>query len=99
MTFLRIVPLLSAGLLSGCMLMHAKDGGCMSGHGEHAEAHSAVSCPVCGTELKVDPATPRASHEGRLYYFSSEDHLKQFVNQPERFIKKADAHEGHGGHR
>ena len=93
-----------AALSSGCMLMHARDGGCMGGHGDgHAGTPSRATCPVCGTELKVDERTSRASLGGKLYYFAGEDHLREFIKDPGRFTPKPDeqppsaGHEGHGG--
>lgn len=93
-----------SSLLGGCMLMHARDGGCMGGHGdEHAGAAVRAVCPVCGTALKVDERTPRASHGGQLYYFASEDHLREFLRDPSRFPSQQPdgssgaTHDGHGG--
>lgn len=44
--------------------------------------------PVCG--LKVDPATaPRATYEGRTYYFCSEQHRDLFLKDPAKYLPKA----------
>ncbi|MBI4375090.1 MAG: YHS domain-containing protein [Elusimicrobia bacterium] len=86
------------------MLMHAKGDGCMGGHGDgHAGSPARAVCPVCGTDLKVDARTPRASHGGKLYYFASEDHLREFIKNPSRFPSQqpdgapATGHDEHGG--
>jgi YHS domain-containing protein len=37
----------------------------------------------------VDPTTaPKTTYEGQTYYFSSEQTLKEFVENPARFAKK-----------
>lgn len=84
-------------MLNGCALMHgAGMPGCggMS-HGSHdssnetehkhkekekAAAPQAV-CPVCKMEFEINDDTPRTNYKGKLYYFDSEEHLKQFINE------------------
>jgi transcriptional regulator GlxA family with amidase domain/YHS domain-containing protein len=42
-------------------------------------------CPVCGME--VDPKTAlNSKYKGRIYYFCSEDHKKQFDAAPEKWL-------------
>ena len=46
-----------------------------------------VMDPVNG--LMVDPATaPKTTHQGQTYYFSSEQTLKEFLQNPAKFAKK-----------
>lgn len=83
------------------MLMHPRDGGCMGGHGDsHGEPAHAV-CPVCGSELKVADRTPRATSGGRLKYFPSEEHTREFLGDPAKYADKAEPRPSgeHGGHR
>jgi YHS domain-containing protein len=54
-------------------------------HPEPAEAKKEMD-PVNG--LTVDPSTaPKTTHQGRTYYFSSEQSLKQFLENPAKFAK------------
>ncbi len=75
--------ILLPGLLGGCMLMHSR------GHGEHAGLPKTAVCPVCRTSLKVSKRTPRATSGGRLYFFASEEHLREFIKEPSRFPSSA----------
>lgn len=91
-----------ASFSSGCMLMHARDGGRM-GHPRDGHA-SAAACPVCGNKVAVDERTPRATHKGRLLYFASEAHLREFIEDPSRYRAPRQSaepiggsHSGHGG--
>jgi YHS domain-containing protein len=57
-------------------------------HAAHAEAPAAKQerDPVNG--LMVDPAnSPKTTYQGRTYYFSSEQSLKQFLENPAKFAK------------
>lgn len=57
------------------------------GHTEPAEPKKERD-PVNG--LIVDPsAAPKTTHQGRTYYFSSEQSLKQFLENPAKFVKPA----------
>jgi YHS domain-containing protein len=43
--------------------------------------------PVTG--LMVDPATaPKTTYQGQIYYFSSEQARKEFLENPAKFAKK-----------
>ena len=60
-----------------------------------------IKAPGC--QADVDPKTaPRASHEGRTYYFCSESDRQRFVTDPARYLQAApgasaaaDPHAGH----
>ena len=54
-------------------------------HTEPAEPKKEMD-PVNG--LTVDPSTaPKTTHQGRTYYFSSEQSLKEFLANPAKFVK------------
>lgn len=56
-----------------------------AGHTEAPQPKKEMD-PVNG--LMVDPATaPKTTHQGRTYYFSSEQSLKQFLENPAKFAK------------
>jgi membrane fusion protein, copper/silver efflux system len=47
--------------------------------------------PVCGLEVsprKAEKEGRKAYHQGKSYYFCSEEHKKQFENDPEQYLKK-----------
>ena len=47
--------------------------------------------PVCGLEVsprKAEKEGKKAYHQGKSYYFCSEEHKKQFENDPEQYLKK-----------
>lgn len=103
----RVGSLAVAMSLTGCMGMHGlMGGGCGGmmggGHGVHqnhqpAPEIKAISCPVCGNSLTVSERTPRMTHVGTLYYFDTEEHLKQFIDDPDQFIKKKEDNQKGGG--
>lgn len=77
-----------SGLLSGCMLMHLKGDGCMGGHGDgHAAAEVKAVCPVCGNRIAVSSNTVQAAVGGKIYYFDNEDHQREFVLDPDKFLR------------
>ena len=47
-----------------------------------------VSDPVCGMELDIENVRHSFEHEGTEYYFCSEKCKTEFINDPEKFIKK-----------
>jgi YHS domain-containing protein len=56
-----------------------------AGHTEAPQAKKEMD-PVNG--LMVDPSTaPKTTHQGRTYYFSSEQSLKEFLQNPAKFAK------------
>jgi YHS domain-containing protein len=56
-----------------------------AGHTEAPQTKKEMD-PVNG--LMVDPVTaPKTTHQGRTYYFSSEQSLKQFLENPAKFAK------------
>ena len=67
-------------------------GGCggMSAHEQTTEKITAT-CPVCATKITVGGDTPRATHDGTLYYFASEDHERLFLSTPEKYLEAGDA--------
>lgn len=70
------------------------------GHGDHQEVET-FACPVCKMDLKVSDSTPRATYQGKLYYFDSEDHLKEFFQDPQKYLqegKDSSDHKNHGEH-
>jgi YHS domain-containing protein len=47
--------------------------------------------PVCGIDVamrKADKAGLKASHEGKTYYFDSDDCKQKFEKEPERYLHK-----------
>lgn len=43
--------------------------------------------PVDGNKISIRATTPTVEYKGRIYYFSSEAHKKQFLASPEEFLK------------
>ena len=55
--------------------------------GAPPEANSQSVDPVCG--LNVDPATaPKATHQGQIHYFCSEQHQQLFQKSPSKYLPK-----------
>ena len=42
----------------------------------------AVKDPVCGMEIEEADAVATAEHEGKTYYFCSQDCAEEFANDP-----------------
>jgi xanthine dehydrogenase accessory factor len=49
------------------------------------EADTASLDPVCGMSVSPGPATPRAEHQGRSYFFCCSGCRERFVAAPERY--------------
>lgn len=84
-----ILVIVSAVLLSGCMMMHGGRG-----------APSKAICPVSGETVKIKADTPSMTWKGRQLYFASEELLKRFAAAPDSFkasepAPAAGSHEGH----
>jgi YHS domain-containing protein len=75
------------------------------GHGAHGEAHSAPSGepkeavdPVCGMTVTTGDAKTSV-HEGRIYYFCSQDCREKFEAAPPSYLSKPREAAAHaGGH-
>lgn len=66
-------------------------GGCLAAFKAGAEQYSTAMDPVTGA--KVDKATaPIYAYRGRAYFFSSEESLSQFAQDPQRYAN-ATAHQ------
>jgi P-type Cu+ transporter len=48
-----------------------------------------VKDPVCGMEIDRALAEARATHEGKTYYFCSEECKKIFLDDPNECLKSA----------
>jgi YHS domain-containing protein len=58
-----------------------------AGHAMPESSNTETIDPVCA--MKVDPATaPRATHEGKTYYFCSEADRQKFLENPSAFSKE-----------
>ena len=43
--------------------------------------------PVDGNKISIRASTPTVEYKGRVYYFANEAHKKQFVANPDEFMK------------
>lgn len=89
-----VVALFAAGCTAGMAGMGGCGmGGGGGGHGSHGRAPAPVekaNCPVCGTEVTITERTPRATYEGSLYYFVSEDHERRFLADPQQYLERTE---------
>lgn len=53
-----------------------------------------AACPVSGNRLSVSTGTVQATVGGRVYYFDSEEHQREFVLSPEKFLSASSAGSG-----
>ena len=42
-------------------------------------------CPVSGSHIAISSSAAQATVGGRVYYFDNEEHLRDFVLNPEKF--------------
>lgn len=42
--------------------------------------------PVCGMEIKINGSTLTKEYQAKTFYFCSDDCLKKFENEPEKYI-------------
>ena len=67
---------------------HAGHAGHMGGQTGEKPSGDKQMDPVTG--LMVDPATaPKTTYQGQMYYFSSEQSRKEFLENPAKFAKKS----------
>lgn len=56
-------------------------------HQAHAEKNGMVVDPVCGMKLKKEDAKATYEHNGKTYYFCSEECKDKFVKEPGKYIR------------
>ena len=44
--------------------------------------------PVCGMKIEITDETPKVEYKGKTYYFCMEDDRKEFLKNPEKYIKE-----------
>ncbi len=54
---------------------------------KNAEDHGYVICPVCHMKFKITKDTPWTVYKDKTYYFDSEEMKKEFLKDPEKYIK------------
>jgi len=47
---------------------------------------------VDGSKISIRASTPTLEYKNKLYYFSSEDHKRQFLADPEQYTKGVFSH-------
>ncbi len=47
--------------------------------------------PVCGMDVRPEPATPHAEYQGQTYYFCCSGCMKRFEREPEKYLRKVEA--------
>jgi len=57
-----------------------------------------VKDPVCGMEIRAEDAAATEEHEGRKFYFCSQDCHQTFLKDPHRYAHPAEEHGGHAHH-
>ena len=62
---------------------------CMESCGMHSDkkALGKVVDPVCGMEIEMAAAVT-ATHQGKTYYFCTEDNRAKFLKDPDRYTAK-----------
>jgi Cu+-exporting ATPase len=53
--------------------------------------------PVCGMQVDEQKAAAKSQHQGRTYYFCSNDCKRKFDQQPQQYAAKAGQAKGGGG--
>jgi YHS domain-containing protein len=48
--------------------------------------------PVGGSKISIRASTPTAEYKGRIFYFTNEDNKKQFVANPDQYMKGSFSH-------
>ena len=85
----RLVTAIAVGALAGCAGMDWNADDKRVGYTQQQPAATetaALKDPVTGEMVQAD--TPwQASHDGKTYYFASEDSMKKFQENPAGFIE------------
>lgn len=63
---------------------------------EQAPTESAKFCPVCGPEEKMEGEGISYEHEGKMFWFCSQECLDQFKKDPKKYQKVAGEEGGAG---
>ncbi len=75
---------------SSCMMMmHTVPG--HDGNNNHNHNNDMARDPVCGAEVDRN-TTLKYIYEDRVYYFDSEECMRVFQKNPERFIRNGEHH-------
>ena len=85
---LRKMAMLLALTLIGCNSQptEMKDEGTASSAAEGNATAGKVVDPVCGMKINPSEAARQTRHGGKLYHFCSEDCLKKFEADPQKFV-------------
>ena len=86
----RLVTAIAIGALAGCAGMDWNADDNRVGYTRDAAADptetAALRDPVSGATVDADSQW-QATHEGRTYYFASEDSMKKFQENPSAYIQ------------
>jgi xanthine dehydrogenase accessory factor len=53
-------------------------------------AHATATDPVCGMDVTIGEAAATATHDGRTYHFCGQGCQEAFVDDPDRFVERAE---------
>lgn len=85
----RLVTAIAIGALAGCAGMDwdadDKRVGYTRDAAEPGAETAALRDPVSGEEVRADSQW-QATHDGRTYYFASEDSMKKFQENPSVYV-------------
>lgn len=84
MTGLGLAGIALMGVMMGGMLLIGHK---TASHGQ--KEPETAACPVSGNRVAVSSSAVQAMVGGKLYYFDNEEHLRQFVLEPEKFLSGA----------
>ncbi|MBI4375091.1 MAG: hypothetical protein HY549_01450 [Elusimicrobia bacterium] len=48
-----------------------------------------AACPVSGNKIAISSSAVQATVGGKVYYFDNEDHQREFVLDPDKFLRDA----------
>ncbi|MGQ9721446.1 MAG: YHS domain-containing protein [Candidatus Jordarchaeum sp.] len=55
---------------------------------EFREKKHITTDPVCGMKVKPEEAKGKAEYQDQIFYFCSEEHEKEFLKNPEKYVSK-----------
>ncbi|MBI4424396.1 MAG: hypothetical protein HY554_11740 [Elusimicrobia bacterium] len=80
---------IAVGVLMAVMMGAMMLGGHLFGRKAHKHERppETAVCPVSGNRITISSNTVQGTVRGQRYYFDNEEHLREFVLDPDKFLR------------
>lgn len=81
------------GIAAGVLMLVMMGGMMLGGHwlgrktaDPHKKGPEAAVCPISGHKIAISSSAIQATVGGKVYYFDNEEHQREFVLDPDKFL-------------